>query len=137
MLSTTVRLILISGRIAALVGAALTVFAFASWVIKWASASPLDWNVGVLPLVLPAQALVAAWLAWSAIKREGPALFRSAMLAFVVSFVLLYGWYFVLLWDVGAVWIASGNFTYLAAGLLAGTALLLSAVGARFHHDRI
>ena len=130
MLSTSFRMVLISGRVVALTGAALIIFDVVNWVIEWASASPLDWNVGLLPLILPAQALLAVWVAWSALKHEAPALFRSAMLTFIVSFVLFYGWYFLLLWDLGPGWMVLGNFAYLASGLIVGLALLLSALGA-------
>jgi hypothetical protein len=133
MLSASARLFLISGRLVALAGAALTVFAVVSWVVEWASASYGD--VGLLPLILPLQALLALWVARSAITGEGPVLFRHAMLAFVVSFVLFYGWYFLLLWDLGPGWMVVGNFAYLASGLIVGLGLLLSAVGAGRDHD--
>jgi hypothetical protein len=135
MLSASARLFLISGRLVALAGAALTVFAVVSWVVEWASASYGDGDVGLLPLILPLQALLALWVARSAITGEGPVLFRHAMLAFVVSFVLFYGWYFLLLWDLGPGWMVVGNFAYLASGLIVGLGLLLSAVGAGRDHD--
>jgi hypothetical protein len=136
MLSTTLRLVLVLGRVVALTGAALTIFEVVKWVVEWASAHPLDWNVGFLPLILPAQALLAVWVAWSALEHEGSALFRSAMLAFVVSFVGFYGWYFLLLWDMGPGRMVFGNLAYLASGLIVGLALLLSAAEFRSEHGQ-
>lgn len=129
MLSTTVRLFVVSARIAAVAGAALTSFAMVSWVIDWVSAPYWDWNVGALPVILPAQFVLAGWLAWTAVKREWAVLLRRAALVFVGAFVLLYGWYFLLLWGEGGMLIASGNLAYGASALLAGCAYLLSVAG--------
>ena len=125
MLSTTVRLFVVSARIAAVSGSALTVFAVVSWVTDWVSASYWDWNVGLLPVILPVQFLLAAWLTWTALKQDGAILLRRATLAFVFAFVLFYGWYFLLLWGEGGILIAAGNLTYGVAALLAGCASLL------------
>lgn len=136
MLSASARLFMISGRAVALAGAALTIFSALVWAIERVTAPSWDWNVRLMPVILLAQALLASWLAWSAVTREGPDLFRSAMLAFAVSFVCFYGWYFLLLWDLGPGWMLVGNLAYLASGLIVGVALLLSEAGARRDHGQ-
>jgi hypothetical protein len=59
------------------------------------------------------------------------------LVAFGVSFFLLYGWYFLLTgMDWGFLyWVVGGDFLYLVAGLMVGCALLLPAASTRPGND--
>jgi hypothetical protein len=119
-----VRLLVLLGRLAGLGGAALTVGAVSAMVVGWAYSAVRhapDWNVGLLPVVLPLQLLVAGWVAWGALGAEPRALLRRLLVAAAVSFFAFYGWYFLLGGD-GAGLIGVGNLLYLGAGLLVGIA---------------
>jgi len=84
------------------------------------------WNVGLLPLVLPLQVVVAGWVLWSALRADPRRLLRNVLVAFALSFLLLYGWYFFLAgW--GSDPLAIGNLLYLAAALPVAAAMLASA----------
>ena len=105
------------GRLVALVGAALTVGAVGAYMIGWVASAVRDapdWNVGVLPLVFVLQIAVAGWVVWSALKADAPRLLRNVLVAFALAFLLLYGWYFLLL---GSDPVAVGNLLYLAAAV--------------------
>jgi hypothetical protein len=91
-------------------------------------------NVGVLPLVVVSQTVVAAWVVWSVLKLGSRPLLRILLLAGGVSFLGLFGWYFLLAGE-GAELVAIGDLLYLVAGLLVVLALLLSAVSARLGDD--
>lgn len=126
------RLLVVLGRLAGLAGAALTVGAVVAMVGVWAYSAVRhapDWNVGLLPVVLPLQALVAGWVAWSTLVAKPRPLLRKLLIAAAVSFLAFYGWYFMLLGGgMGA--IAYGNILYLLAGLfVAVAAMSASALG--------
>jgi hypothetical protein len=115
-----------SGRIVAVAGAALTVGTIAGIVAEWVISSVRyapDWNVGLLPLVLPLQVVVAGWVTWSALTREPRRLLRNLLIAGALSFLLLYGWYFLPMGQ-GFELIAVGNLLYLLAGLTMLVAVL-------------
>ena len=119
------------GRLVAIVGAALTTGAVVAYVAGWTISAiryAPDWNVGVLPLVLPLQLAVAGWVAWGALRNDDPRrLLRDVLVAFALTFLLLYGWYFLLS---GSDLVSVGNLLYLAAAVpLAVAAASASAIG--------
>jgi hypothetical protein len=81
--------------------------------------------VGVLPLVLPLQLVLAGWVVRGVLTLDPRPLLRNLMLAFGGSFLALYGWYFLLdgLGDGGGLG-GVGNLLYLLAGLLVVPAVL-------------
>jgi hypothetical protein len=119
-----------SGRLVAIVGAALTTGSVVAYVAGWAISAiryAPDWNVGVVPLVLPLQLAVAGWVAWGALGSDPRRLLRNVLVAFALTFLLLYGWYFLLLGDD---LMSVGNLLYLAAAVpLAVAAVFASATG--------
>jgi len=88
----------------------------------------LTW-AGIIPEVFALRICVAGWVMWAVLRFDGRGLMRALLAAFGVSFLLLYGWYYLLLGmdDELFYWIVTGDFLYLVAGLLAGSASLLSA----------
>ncbi len=117
------------GCLIATVGAALTAGAVVGVAGGWAYSAlryAPDWNVGVLPLVLPLQLVVAGWVVWGVLKLDPRPLLRNLLLAFGGSFLGLYGWYFLLggLDDGGGL-VGLGNLLYLLAGLLVVLAALV------------
>lgn len=118
------------GRLVAIAGAALTAGAVVAYVAGWAISAiryAPDWNIGVLPLVLPLQLAVAGWVAWGALRSDPRRLLRNLLVAFVLTFLLLYGWYFLLL---GGDLVSVGNLLYLAAAVpLAVAVVSASALG--------
>ena len=129
----TVRTLIVMGRLVAFV-AAILLFVLMAWqgydLLRYAFSRNAQWGeVGVLPFVIVLRFIVAGWVVWAVVRLDGQALMRVLLAAFGVSFLLLYGWYFLLLGmdDVLFYWIVAGDSLYLAAGLLAGCATLLSA----------
>ncbi len=123
------RPLVVLGRLVGLVGAALTVGAVSAMVVGWAYSAVRhapDWNVGLLPVVLPLQLLVAGWVAWSTLVAEPRPLLRRLLVAAAGSFFALYGWYFLLAGG-GMGLIAVGNLLYLVAGLVVGVAAMTSS----------
>ena len=123
------RTLVVLGRLVGLGGSALTVGAVSAVVVGWASSAVRhapDWNVGLLPVVLPLQLLVAGWVAWSTLVAEPRPLLRRLLIAAAGSLFALYGWYFLLAGG-GAGLIAVGNLLYLVAGLVVGAAAVTSS----------
>jgi hypothetical protein len=130
--SGTARTLLVMGRLVAFGAAAFALalmaepgyelfrYVFLSGSLTWA---------GVIPVVFALRICVAGWVAWAALRLDGRALMRALLAAFGISFLLLYGWYYLFLGmdDVLFYWIVAGDFLYLMGGLLAGCASLLSA----------
>jgi len=128
-ISAVSRLLVVLGRLAGLGGAALTVGAVSAMVVGWAYSAVRhapDWNVGLLPVVLPLQLLVAGWVAWGALVAEPRSLLRRLLVAAALSFFAFYGWYFLLAGG-GTGLIAVGNLLYLVAGLVVGVAVMTSS----------
>lgn len=118
-----------AGRLLALAGAALTVGAVLAVVGGWAYSAlrhAPDWNVGLLPVVLPLQVVVAVWVAWGALVAAPRPLLRNLLVAFALSFLALYGWYFLLAGGMGP--IAVGNLLYLAAVPFVAVAAMASSL---------
>lgn len=120
------------GRLVAITGAALTTGAVVAYVAGWAISATRfapDWNVGLLPLIFVLQVGVAGWVLWGALKADLPRLLRNVLVAFALTFLLGYGWYFLLAgWGEDPVPV--GNLLYLAAaGPLAVAAVSVSAIG--------
>jgi len=128
----TARTLLVVGRLVALVAAAFALalmakpgyelfrYVFFSGSLTWA---------GIIPVVFALRICVAGWVAWAVLRLDGRALMRALLAAFGISFLLLYGWYYLILgMDYELFyWIVAGYFLYLAGGLLLGCASLLSA----------
>lgn len=127
-----VRVMAAFGRLVAIAGAAFSagaVVAYVSgWVISAIRYAP-DWNVGLLPAVFVLQFAVAGWVLWGALKADPPRLLRNVLVAFALTFLLGYGWYFLLAgWATDPV--AIGNLLYLAAALPVAVAVMAaSALG--------
>ncbi len=129
----TARTLLGVGRLVAF-AAALLIFVLMAWqgydLLRYVFSRNTQWGeVGVLPFVIVLRFIVAGWVLWAVARLDGRALMRVLLAAFGVSFLLLYGWYFLLLGmdDVLFYWIVTGDFLYLVGGLLVGGASLLSA----------
>jgi hypothetical protein len=137
-LSGGARPVLFDGRLISLVGAALAT-GLMTWrvyeLLRYAflSEHPTWDEVGLLPFVIGLRIIVAAWVGWSTIRLWGDTLVRVLLTAFGVSFILLYGWYFLLIgMDDGFLYRAvAGDFLYLAGALAVGCALLLEKIGPR------
>jgi hypothetical protein len=128
----TARTLLVVGRLVALVAAAFALalmakpgyelfrYVFFSGSLTWA---------GIIPVVFALRICVAGWVAWDVLRLDGRALMRALLAAFGISFLLLYGWYYLILgMDYELFyWNVAGDFLYLAGGLLLGCASLLSA----------
>ena len=88
---------------------------------------------GVLPVAFVLRFIGAGWVAWAVLRLDGRVLMWTLLAAFGVSFLLLYGRYFLLLGidDALFYWIVTGDFLYLAGGLLTGCASLLAVLSSR------
>ncbi|HEV2743311.1 MAG TPA: hypothetical protein VGV91_09160 [Rubrobacter sp.] len=128
-ISGAARALLIVGRLVGFAAAAFAMvlmakpgyelfrYVFFSGSLTWA---------GIIPVVFVLRICVAGWVAWAVLRFDGRGLMRALLAAFGVSFLLLYGWYFLLLGmnDALFYWIVTGDF--LAAGLLVGSASIPS-----------
>lgn len=77
--------------------------------------------------MLPLQLAVAAWGAWGALRSDPRRLLRNVLVAFALTFFVLYGWHFLLS---GGDLVSIGNLLYLAAAApLAVSAVYVSAIG--------
>lgn len=119
------------GRLVAIAGAALTTGAVAAHVAGWTISAlrfAPDWNVGLLPLIFVLQVVVAGWVLWGALKAAPPRLLRNVLVAFALTFLLGYGWYFLLAgWGEDPV--SVGNLLYLAAALPVAAVLAATTPG--------
>jgi hypothetical protein len=120
------------GRLVAIAGAALTVGAVGAYVSGWVISAiryAPDWNVGIIPLVFVLQIVVAGWVVWSVLGADPLRMLRNVLVAFALTFLLGYGWYFMLAgW--GSDPMSIGNLLYLAAALhLAAAVMAASALG--------
>ena len=141
----TARLLLRGARLVGVAGAALVVVLMAWWgqevyghLFFSENPNPGTWGeVGAIPFLIPLRAVVAAWVAWSAIRPDERSLARNLLIAFGVSFFLLHGWYLLLAaMDFGPLSLAAGgDLLYLAAGLMALRARRLSAADTRLGND--
>jgi hypothetical protein len=137
-LSEGARPVLFVGRLIALVGTALAA-GLITWrvyeLLRYAflSEHPTWDEVGLLPFVIGLRIIVAAWVGWSTIRLWGGTLVRVLLTAFGVSFILLYGWYFLLIgMDDGFLYrVVAGDFLYPAGALAMGCALLPGKVRPR------
>ena len=125
-------LVVLLGRVVGAVGAALTIALMAWWGYDLAhylffSENPTWAEVGVEPFVVILRIIVAAWVICSVIRLDARALLFVLLLAFGSSFVLLYGWYYLLTgMDWGFLyWVVGGDFLYLVAWLLVRRAVFL------------
>jgi hypothetical protein len=140
--SLTTRLLLILGRSTGFVGAALTVALMAWWgrdLFRYAlfSEDPTWDEVGVIPFVVVLRIIVAAWVAWVVVRLDGRTLLLALLAASGCSFLLLYGWYFLLTgmdWNF-LYWVVGADLLYLVAASMVGCALLLPAAGVHPHND--
>src|SRR5918997_5281532 len=128
-ISGAARALLVAGRLVGFAAAAFAIalmakpgyeafrYVFFSGSLTWA---------GIIPVVFVLRICVAGWVAWAVLRFDGRGLMRALLAAFGVSFLLLYGWYFLLLGmnDALFYWIVAGDFLYLTAGLLGGSAPL-------------
>ncbi len=143
-LSDTARPLLFLGRLVSFAAAALAV-ALMVWqgydLLRYAFSSedPIWGEVGVFPFVVVLRVVVAVWVAWSVVRLGGRVLVRVLLAAFGVSFLLLYGWYFLLLgYDNGFFyWVVAGDFLYLTGGLMAGCAMRLAGAETRLENGRV
>jgi hypothetical protein len=122
----TVTVMATFGRMVAIAGGAVTVGTILAFVGEWVFLSlryAPDWNVGILPLVAVLQLAVAGWVVWGVARRDARTLLRNLLVAFALSFLLSYGWYFLLLGE-GLEMIAVGNLLYLLAALPVAVAAL-------------
>lgn len=128
----TARTLLVFGRLVGFAAAAFALalmakpgyelfrYVFFSGSLTWA---------GIIPVVFALRICVAGWVAWAVFWLDGRALMRVLLAAFGISFLPLYGWYYLILGMDYAFfyWIVAGDFLYLAGGLWVGGASLLSA----------
>ena len=138
MLSTTIRLLLLSGRWVGFAAAALTVGLMVWWgqgLLRYAlfSEDPMWGEVGIVPLEIVLRTFVAAWVVRSVVKLDGRDLLPALLVAFGVSFFLLFGWYSLILGMDGGFfyWVVASDFLYLAAALMVGCGLLLAKIHTR------
>lgn len=138
MISRIVRVLFLAGRLISLAGAALTISVITIGTVEWVVLSfryGLDWNVGIVPLVFVLQILLAIWIAWRVLRAEPTSLLYTLLLAFGGSFIVLYGWYFLLAGE-GGMLIGTGNLLYLAAGLVVLCARMTSKLDTYLDQSR-
>lgn len=127
-----IRLFTISARLIAFVGAAISIVAsvavfYLYFLGDFYKGSISD--IGLMPLIIPAQILIAAWVLWNVLKRGSRPLLRVLLVAFVGSFAVAYGWYFLL--TPRGFLVGVGNLLYLLAALSMFASRLVSVADER------
>ena len=118
----------ISARTFGLTGAALVLAAVAHGASSYLRAGPISdvvSDLGLLPLIVALQVLIASWVLRNVLGR-GHVLLRVLSLAFIGSFVVAYGWY-LLLTPRGFL-VGMGDLLYLLAALPAAGARMTEYV---------
>lgn len=136
MLSEIVRLFDLMARLFGFLGASLVLAVSARGTLSYLREGPSFDTVsdlGLLPLIVPAQMLLAAWVLLNVLKPNSRPLLLVLSLAFAGSFVVAYGRYFLLAPD--TFYVGVGNLLYLLAALFALGARL-SAVGVQLDEER-
>lgn len=128
-LSYIARLFTLVARLIGLLAAALILVTLTrgtlSYLSERANAISIS-DLGLLPLIVPAQILLAVWVGWNILKPGSRSLIFVLLVAFLGSFVVAYGWYFLL--APASFYVGVGNLMYLLAALFALGAWL-SAIG--------
>ncbi len=124
------RTLPVLGRMAGVVAGSITLVVVV-WLSRYAVSHGGPWwgvGVGLLPLTFLLRLAVAGWVRWAVLRFDERALLRVLLAAFAVSFLLLYGWYFLLLgYEDGIFYLAvAADFLYLAGALVIGCASLLA-----------
>ncbi len=143
-LPAVARSLVVLGRSIGFAAAALSIALSAWWgseVIRYLffSEDPTLGEVGFLPVVLTLRMVAAAWVTWGVLRFDPR---RSLHLFFGVGvgcFLVLFGWYFVLLGPVRDFFsydnlpylLAVCDLLYVAAGLVVGCALLWPTASSR------
>jgi hypothetical protein len=134
---TMAWLLLLLGRLLGIAGAGLFVGAVVGMTAE-ACCAPYhygrDWSLWWFTAVVELQAGLAAWIVWSVFKRGPRPLVRDLSVVFVGSFICSYFWHYWLASAGGGLMVV-GSLLYLAAGLAAAPALLLSTDSAQLGND--
>lgn len=133
-LVTAVGSLSLLARLVGFAGAAFSVGYAAWWMFSFFDAlfsSSPNRHEGIATLgLMVLQALVAAWVVWSVLKCGPRSLLLVLAVAFVGSFFIFSGWYF-LLFDLPERLFGIGNLLYLLAALLMVAARLVSVADER------
>ena len=134
---TMAWLLLLLGRLLGVAGAGLLVGVVIGLTAE-ACCSPhhygRDWSLWWFTAVVELQAVLAVWIMWSVFGRSPRPLLRDLSVVFVGSFACSYFWHYRLESAGGGLMVV-GSLLYLAGGLAAASALLLSADSARLGND--
>jgi hypothetical protein len=98
-ISGAARTLPVLGRMAGVVAVSITLVVVV-WLSQYAVSRGEPWwdvGAGLLPLTFLLRLALAGWVGWAAVRFDERALLRVLLAAFAVSFLLLYGWYFLLL----------------------------------------
>lgn len=127
----------VAGRVIVVVGAAVTLVApawYANTLVQGGFfGDPVRGEIGIMPLILLARLVVAGVVVWAIIRLDERELVKILLMFFGVSFLLLYGWYFMILgYDDAIFYVAvSADLLYLAGAIVIGSALALAAIRPR------
>ncbi len=118
------------GRLIAVAGASVTLVAvawYAQYLIQFALSRGAWGGAGILPVIFALRLAVAGCVVWAVIGLDERTMVRVLLAAFCVFFLLLFGWYFLLLgYDDAIFYIAvSADLLYLVG------AIVLSRTGPR------
>ncbi|QIN82143.1 hypothetical protein GBA63_05395 [Rubrobacter tropicus] len=130
------------GRLIAVTGAVVT-FAvtvwYAQYLIQYALSHGAWGGAGLYPVVFALRLAVAGWVVWAALGSDRFVLLRVLLAAFGVSFIFLYGWYYMLMGMDDAIFYlaVSADLLYLIGTLPIGGAIVLSRIGSNPRNNRL
>jgi hypothetical protein len=106
---------------------------YAQYLIQCAFSRGAWGGAGILPLVFLARLAVAGLVVWGVVGLDTPTILRVLLAAFGGSFLLMFGWYFLLIGMDDAIFYlsVSADLLYLIGALIIGSALALTATRSR------
>ncbi len=138
------RLLVVLGRFIGCAAAALTIALGVWWgteIVRYLffSDNPMLGEVGAIPMVLVLRIGAAAWVMWGVLKFDSRRLLYLFFGVGIGCFLVLFGWYFMLLGSVREFFsydnlpylLAVCDLLYVAAGLVVGCALLWPTASSR------
>ena len=132
MSAATLRLLSVSARLIGFVAALLAIVPIMIAMFFYFYSGSTS-NVGLLPIVIVVQALLAVWVVRRVFSFEPGSLFCVLLLAFVGSFIGSFRWYLLLLPALSLNLIEAGNFLRLVAAALVAAPVLKDARRSRIH----
>jgi hypothetical protein len=132
----------VAGLLIAVAGALVTLAVvawYAQHLVQYALSRGAWGGAGILPVIFALRLAVAGCVVWAVVGLDERTMLRVLLAAFGVFFLLLFGWYFLILgYDDAIFYVAvSADLLYLIGALAIGGAIVLSRTGPRPRNNHL